>query len=303
MSRRSRFLALTLGALLVLAAPRRSAAQAWLPPKGEGVVSLTFGHYAFDGHFDSDGTRDPFGGTRARSVNVEASYALTDRLTVSAGLPFVSSRLSGAFPRGVPLGPLDDGHYHGDLQDFRAEARFLALDGPLVAAPFVAVGIPTGYEVVGEAVPGKGIKEALLGVNVGRTLAPLLPRAYAHVRYSYAILEKVLPDVTSLNRSNADFELGYGITRSSSVRGTAGWQMTHGGLDLEDMRTNPQFFRSHDRAARTNYFSLGAGAAWDATRSIGVFGAFVKTLSGENAHQARSFYLGVSCRFGGSFGG
>lgn len=302
MIRRPALLTASLGAMLELATPRASAAQAWPPPKGEGAVSLTFGDYAYDGHFDSDGSRDPFGGTRALSVNVEASYALTDRLMVSAGLPFVSSRLSGTFPRGVPLGPLDDGRHHGDLQDFRAEARFLAVDGPFVAAPFVGVGIPTGYEVVGESVPGKGIKEALLGVSLGRTLAPLLPRAYVHVRYSYAVLEKVLPDVKSLNRSNVDLELAYGLRRSVSIRGTASWQVTHGGLDLQDMRTNPQFFRSHDRAARTNYFNVGGGVSWDVTRSLGVFGAFVKTLSGENAHQARSSYLGASFRFGGGFG-
>jgi hypothetical protein len=36
---------------------------------------------------------------------------------------------------------------------------------------------------------------------------------------------------------------------------------------------------------------------------VELYSAFVKTISGENAHQARSFYLGAAFWFGGGFGG
>jgi hypothetical protein len=283
--------------------PVPARAGAWLPGSGEGSVSLTFGNYAFDGHFAADGRRDPFGGTQAHSAWLEGSYGLTDRLTVSAGLPFVWTRLSGGFPEGVPLGPLDDGRYHGDFQDFRFELALGMLRGDLGIAPFLAVGVPSHeYEYVGEAVPGKGLSELLLGLAGGRSLGPFLPRAYLHARYSYAFIEKLDPDVDRLDRSNLDAELGHAVGSRVMLRTLLAWQVTHGGLDLEDMRHHPDFFRSHDRAARTNYLNLGGGVTMALAGSWDLYAIFYKTVAGENAHQARSISLGVTWRFGGTFG-
>ncbi|HET7747219.1 MAG TPA: hypothetical protein VFM29_07950 [Vicinamibacteria bacterium] len=268
-------------------------------------MSITLGDYAFDGHFDAEGREDPFGGTRAKSVWLEGMYALTDRLAISASLPFVATKLAGDFPEGVPLGPLDrDRKYHGDFQDFRFELAYNAVGGDLGVTPFVGLGMPSHeYEYVGEAVPGKGLREAYLGVAAGRSLAPRLPRAYLHARYAYAFVEKVDPDVDKLDRSNLDTELGYGLGRRFVGRLLARWQVTHGGLDLEDMRRHPDFFRTHDRAARTNYFNVGLGASCQLGTAWDVFAIFIKTISGENAHQSRSLALGATFSFGGGFGG
>jgi hypothetical protein len=285
---------------VALALPSVASAQAWTPGTGEGALAITAGDYAFAGHFDSDGGRDPFGGTHARSIAVEIQYGITDRLAVTAGLPFISTRLTGSFPIGVALGPLDDGRYHGDFQDVRLELRFMATARTLALTPFVAANLPSHqYEVVGEAVPGKRTRELILGTNLGRLLGR---RAYVHGRYGYSIVEKVVPEVRTLNRSNLELEAGGSALRRLALRVLVAWQVTHGGLDLEDMRTHPGFFRTHDRAARTNYFNLGAGATLEAARSLDLYLVFVKTVSGENAHQARSWSLGASWQFGGAFG-
>jgi hypothetical protein len=297
----------TAGGLLVLLllAAGRAEAQAWLPPKGGGAVSLTLGDYAFDGHFDADGSRDPYGGTRAKSVWVEGTYAITNRLAVSAGLPFVATKFSGTFPEGVPLGPLDkDRRYHGDFQDFRGELAWNAIPGDFALTPFAGVGLPSHeYEYRGEAVPGKDLKEAYLGAAAGRSFAPFLPKAYLHARYSYAFVEKKDVDVKTLNRSNLDGELGFEPARRLLVRALVRWQKTHGGLDLADMRDYPNLFRDHDRAARTNYLNLGAGASFALDSSWDLYLVFIKTVSGENAHQARSLSIGATWYFGGGFGG
>jgi len=299
-----RLLRLGLALLLGLAIPSPARGQAWLPAKGEGALGVTFGDYGFDGHFDGNGRRDPFGGTHALSMAGEVIYGLSDRFALAGSLPFITTKLTGSFPKGVPLGPLDDGRYHGDFQDFRFEARFMALNRKLAVTPLAGINLPShDYEVVGEAVPGKRTKEAYLGVAAGRTLDPFLPRLYLHVRYSYTWVESVVPDVNRLDRSNADVELGYTPLARLSLRTFGAWQITHGGLDLEDMRTRPNFFRTHDRAARTNYFNLGAGATFQVTSALEVYSAIVKTMSGENAHQARSLYLGGAVWFGGGFGG
>lgn len=278
-----------------------ASAQAWLPAKGEGILSLSLGDYGFRGHFDSRGRREPFGGTHSRSLALEATYAVTDRLAATASLPFIATRLSGSFPAGVPLGPLDDGAYHGDFQDVRVELRFMALPGKVAVTPLVGANVPSHrYEVVGEAVPGKRTREVFVGTNVGMALSS---RAYLHARYAYSRVEKVVPEVRSLDRSNLDLEAGVAATARVTLRTMAAGQVTHGGLDLEDMRTRPGFFRDHDRAARTNYLNLGAGMTWGAAPSLDLYAVFFKTVSGENAHQARSLSLGAAWTFGGRFGG
>jgi hypothetical protein len=268
-------------------------------------LSTTFGDYAFDGHFAADGREDPFGGTRARSLWVEGIYAIKDGLAISTGLPFVTTKLTGSFPEGVQLGPLDeDRKYHAAFKDFRFELAWNVVPGDFAVTPFVGIGLPSHeYEYKGEAVPGKGLREVYVGAAAGRSLSPFLPRAYLHARYAYAFVETVDVDVDKLDRSNLDTELGYEVAPRLLVRALARWQVTHGGLDLEDMRHHPEFFRTHDRAARTNYFNLGLGASFALGASWDVYAIFIKTLSGENAHQSRSLSIGATWYFGGGFGG
>lgn len=292
-----------LGLLLLAASAGPVLAQAWLPPKGEGAVGVTFGDYGFDGHFDSSGRRIPYGGTRGLSLACDLTYGITDRLAVTASLPFVASKFSGTFPPGVLLGPLDDRRYHGDFQDFRAELRYMAVAGDFALTPLVGFNLPThNYEVVGEAVPGKHTKELFLGVAAGRSLAPFLDRVYVQARYFFTFVEKVVPNIDQLNRSNVDLELGYAVSGRLTLRAFSIWQVGHGGLDLEDMYSRPDLFRIHDRAIRTDYFNLGAGATFQAFPAVEVFASFVKTVSGENAHQARSLYIGAAFWFGGGYG-
>lgn len=297
--------AAALGLLLGLATPGAVSAQAWLPTKGEGAIGLTFGDYGFDGHFDSKGQRVPYGGTNGLSLAGDITYGVTDRFAVTASLPFVASKFTGTFPPGVLLGPLDrDRKYHGDFQDVRGELRYMLLTGDLALTPFVGFNLPSHqYEVVGEAVPGKRTKELALGVAAGRSLGPLLDKVYVQARYFFSFVEKVVPEIGQLNRSNIDLELGCSATRRLTARVFSAWQVGHGGLDLEDMYSHPDLFRVHDRAIRTNYFNLGAGVTVQATSRVELFGAFVKTISGKNAHQAQSLYFGAALWFGGGFGG
>ena len=295
---------LVLGLLLGLGLPAAVSAQAWLPTKGEGAIGLTFGDYGFDGHFDSKGERVPYGGTNGLSLAGDFTYGVTDRFAVTASLPYVATKFTGTFPPGVLLGPHDrDRKYHGDLQDFRAELRYGVLSGDLGLTPFVGFNLPSHeYEVIGEAVAGKHTKELYLGVAAGRSLEPLADRAYVQARYFFTFVENVVPEVGPLNRSNIDLELGYAATRRLTARVFSALQIGHGGVALEDMYSHPDLFRVHDRAIRTDYFNLGVGLTVQATSRIELFGAFMKTISGKNAHQAQSLYFGAALWFGGGFG-
>src|SRR5262245_53407770 len=101
--------------------------QAWAPPKGQGAVTFSFQRIDNTGHRLSDG----FLLERFQSVNMsaylEAEYALTNRFSVSAGLPYVFTKFvdPNSTPPGVlPLLPKDQCRcWHSGPQDFGFTAR------------------------------------------------------------------------------------------------------------------------------------------------------------------------------------
>src|SRR5262245_810613 len=98
---------------LLLGATSPVFAQAWVPPKGEATVSfiaqdtLVMHHYSTNQRLDG-------GPIRSRSMTVDLSYGLTDKIVVSFSLPYVSSQYGGAKPHQDI--PTENGQYHGTLQ-------------------------------------------------------------------------------------------------------------------------------------------------------------------------------------------
>src|SRR5215475_8981572 len=64
-------------------------AQAWVLPKGAGTISLTHQRIYNTGHRRIGGFLDKGGQSTDMAVYVEGEYAFTDRLSLSAGLPYV----------------------------------------------------------------------------------------------------------------------------------------------------------------------------------------------------------------------
>ena len=247
-----RALALLAGASFLFATPAR--AQAWLAPKGEASFSLGYQYSYMRDHFATSGDRYDWGHTRQNKVLANLTYAVTDRFTVSLGLPpYYLSQYSGLQAHQHPvldangnltrdengayvfLPPtVDDGATHGSFQDFRAEVRFMAVSQPLVVTPFVGAVIPShGYEFLGHTAVGRQLWELRAGVNLGRRLDPVLPDAYAHGRYTFSFRERV--QGLRFNYSFVDLELGYFVTPSLTLRLLGAWQIAHDGLrDFED---------------------------------------------------------------------
>ena len=68
-------------------------AQASVEPRGFGLISFSFQNINHTGHIHTDGTTDNIGLSANRDFHVEGDYGVTDHLTVSAGLPFVFSKI------------------------------------------------------------------------------------------------------------------------------------------------------------------------------------------------------------------
>lgn len=203
----------------------------------------------------------------------------------------------GKFPHQLPI---DDGKYHGSIQDLGLTVRYNLRTRPLILTPFISTSFPSHhYEHFAHSAVGSRLWEVRLGLNFGRRLA-VLPNTYFQMQYSYAISQRVLgirPD-----RSRVASEFGYFLTRKFAVRALANSQITHSGLDFpEDFpsvsRTNERW-RHHDQISRIDDLNLGGGANFALTNSVDVFGSLVHTVWGLNGHALKTgLTIGVSWSF------
>ena len=275
-----------------------ASAQAWLPEKGEGSASLSFQHVSAAGHFLEDGSRLPGYETQASNLLMDVTYGVTDRLALGVAVPYMNVKYTGKEePLNLPENKLDDGAYHGTLQDFRFELRYKAFEKPFVATPFVAAGVPShAYDTIGEAAAGRDLRELMVGSYAGRLLDPVLPRAYIHGLYSYAFVER--DQNIPLDRSNVNVETGYFITPSISLSFLWRKQWTHGGLDFAELfEAPPEIFRNLDRLTRQNFQHIGAGAGFPLSKTLSAHVNIIKFVSGENAHYGTGVVAGVSWSF------
>ena len=284
--------------LLLWCAPAR--AQAWVPARGEGTVSLTYQNYDVAGHFDVQGHENTNGGTRSQALVTELDYGVTDTIGLIVSLPFIASKYTGPPSYFVGThethpGPLDDGTYHAAFQDVRVEVRRLFWAGPVAVAPFFGASFPTHkYETVGEAVPGRHRRDVQFGANAGIDLDRISPGSYVHGRYAYATAERL--DNFPFTRSNIDLEVGYAATSRIVVRGLMNRQIRHRGPSLDELAAD---WEHHDRFIAPSYLNLGGGVSLSATGSTDVYVLWVATVSGSNgAHRARTLACGVTFGLG-----
>ena len=295
-------------------------AQAWVPPAGFGSVTVAVQTINNTGHTDTDGVFLRIGRSVHTRIDIEADYAITDRLSLSVGLPLLFAKYVDPVPYGppgvavsdvpagtIPFPPWDECRcWQSGWQDFGFTARYNVINGAFALTPSVSVGVPSNaYEYRGEAVVGQHLKELRIAVDAGQRLDAISPRLSVQGRYSYAFVERVLADVGN-NRSNASVEGGFLITRRLAARGLFLWQHVHGGLRFGgsessalpfpgDVNTPERMFE-HDRLLRDNNWRLGAGITYS-MRQMDVFASYVEFVRGTDSHAGRAFTVGVSRPF------
>jgi hypothetical protein len=236
-----------------LAAPAVALAQAWLPPKGDGSVTMGYQFYKSQDRFTtSDGERYYDGLTHQHGMVAVLTYGITDRLAVSVGLPpLLYTSYNGPDPHRWPLmdgnqiardpsgralfhpPTIDDGSYHGTFQNLSGQVSFMALQGSWVVTPFVGFQMPShSYEYHAQTAVGRGLWELQVGASVGRLLDPVLPDAYFQGRYAFAYREAVQD--LRFNYSFVNLELGYFLTPAVSLQVLGLGQFAHDGLKDEE---------------------------------------------------------------------
>ncbi len=306
-------------AVSLIGAARAASAQAFVPPAGEGNVTVSYQNLRSDGHLDLNGDRmigdsahDP---TQSHVIVMETEFGLTDRFAISGSLPYIRSTYEGTFPHHVggitgPVQEWDDGQPHGTFQDFHLGVRYSLTQRRVAITPSLDVVIPSHhYASLAHAAVGKDLRTLGVAANVGAFLDAWLPRLFFQTQVSHAWAQEVLG--IRPNRSRVDGELGYFITTRLSVRVLEGYQVTHRGIDLlsftpmtdglihghEDIEFTGEYKRNHDRLQRANYLSFGGGVGFTVNDSLEIFVDAAKTVWGENIHPLRGISVGVNTHF------
>jgi len=281
-------------------------AQPWVPPQGEGTVSVTYQNYYVVGHYNAAGQPNINGATHARALIAEVDFGLTDTFGVTVSLPFIATKYTGPdeyIVGGIKTHPgvQDDRRYHGTFQDVRIEGRRLWWAGPVAIAPLVAVILPThDYETHGEAVAGRHRRELQAGAAAGADLNRILPRGYVYGRYSLNAAEH-LHDFSSLT-SSIYTEGGIELSSSVGVMMIASWQLRHRGPTIPELAEDD--WLGHDRFMASSYANLGGGVTLAMTRNTELHVQWVATTSGrDGAHRARMLSVGTTLSFGSPMGG
>lgn len=282
---------------------RAQTPEAWLPLRGEGTVSINYQRVYGGNHFDRSGQKIYFGPIRSHDVLGDIQYGVTDRLAIGATLPLVSSKFTeapGSIEKDHPLrSTIDDGKYRSTIQDFHASIQFNALQKLLLLTPFFAVVIPThNYETFGHSSPGRHLREVHIGVDIGRRLERISPRAYFDIQSTYSFVES-LADL-NLDRVNADLEVGYDLNPRFTIRAFGGMQKTLGGLEaVPEIVDNAasEFFEIHDRAVRSHYSRIGVGVTFHWNNKMDIYGGYLDMFSAKNTHGYATVAVGVSWTF------
>jgi hypothetical protein len=145
--------------VLLCSTTQGAFAQAWVLPKGAGTISLTHQRIFNTGHRRIGGFLEEVGQSTSMAVYVEGEYAFTDRLPVSAGLPYVFAKITATRPPPppIPVFSWDACHcWQSGFQDFGFTARYNIFNGTFALTPSVSFGVPShNYEFRGEAVVGR----------------------------------------------------------------------------------------------------------------------------------------------------
>jgi hypothetical protein len=287
--------------LFVLTLTSTSAhAQAWLPAKGEGAVSVLFSNALSTKHYLPDVAYDR-GHIDSNTMLFDVTYGVSDRLAVTVGLPMVTSRYRGNFPH-QPI-TLDDGNWHTSAQDLRLGVRYNVARGPMQITPFIGSSLPANdYQYFAHAAPGRQLKEMVGGVAAARLFAEL--GLVVQGQYGMNISQGAVGFARRFSTASA--EAAYFVTPGLRLIATTSGRIGHTGINLP---LNPAVLPleqrlHHDQIVRESYFNMGGGAAISLTETTDLFFGYTRTITGRNTHAIeRGLSLGVSWSFGRRLGG
>jgi hypothetical protein len=263
-------------------------------PKGRSVGTFALQSLYIDKHAGPEGQRADAGTITTNSVFLNYEYGLTDRLTLTVGLPYKSSRYVGLFghhpeqlldDHGQHF--IDDGDYHSGWQDLSVSVRYAWIQKKWMVTPYLTYGTPMReYVTFAHAAIGTGQWRWEAGVSVGRQFSGKLRNLYYVGGLSYTWLE---PTDRTVNHATFTSEVGWFINEKWSVHANLAKQKSFNGFEFPDdfpNRVDDHFFY-HDMNLRNDFLNVGLGVDWQATDYDRVFASWGHTAHGDNTHIIR----------------
>ena len=315
-------LAIALTALL-----SAGASMAQSQTRGDASIRLEYQYIETGTFYDANFEFD-YWNTKSHIVMLSGDYALSERWSVYASLPYVKKRFipDPANPfGGDPHNPndpwwidfvppdkrfIDDGHYHGDLQDLSFGVRYVAVDGPsLTVTPYIGYGFPTtDYPFYAKAAIGTNLWNIPVGVDL--TYIPYFSDWYFRGNLAYVFSEKPL-DV------NVDYWLGYlsagyWFRPGFSVNAFVSVKYLREGLVMPwDFTDDPTYgnypgdfdtiyWWQHDRLLRHRFANAGIGFDYFLNEKYLLSGSWYTGIWAEQTNEVdTAFTLALTRYFGG----
>ena len=283
--------------------PHSALAQAWVPDKGDGTISYSVQYarvmkhlFSVDvsgfvdpatGYLQGPGNQGYYGDLTSVTQTFGAEHVPLKRLAVTAELFLMGSRYAGLSPES----PYDDGDFHLDLQDIAVGARYQMPIQALALTPSLELRVPlTDYHTLGHTSAGNGLVALTAGLNMGRSLSPVLPLGYAFLNLAHQFAGDV--DGHSLDRDLVTVGCGLFLTNSLSAQAHFTYQENAEG---EDWWWSSASHAQHRTVAnRETVRRIGASVGHSLTYRVGMALSAESTLSGANVHASHSVTLGLS---------
>jgi len=269
--------------------------------------------------------------TDTQVAMLSGDYAINDRWTVFAALPYVRKRFTptpdpnNPFdpPNGDPHNPndpywvdfvppdkqfWDDGDYHGDFQDFSIGFSYRIAKGPWTLNPYISYGVPASdYPFFAKAAIGLN----LWTVPVGTTFSyvPYFSDWHFDGNVAYVFSEKPLG--YNVDYWLAHLSAGYWFRANLSANAFLSLKYGRGGIKITDPifsngdPFNPNAFDTeewwhHDRLVTARNLNFGLGVDYFLSPKWKLSGSGYQSIWTEESNEVDfAFTLGFTRFFGG----
>ena len=281
---------------------------------GKGDASLRFEYqYVRTGAFDSSIGDFDIGNTDSHVFMLSGDYAISDRWTVMASLPWIQKRHTGALPHNPVLDfqnytppdlrIIDNGKYHGGWQDLYVGVQYLAKDGPLSIAPFITFGTPTNdYPFYAHSAVGRNIWHVAVGFAYSYT--PYFSDFFFSGDVAYVFTEKSLGVDISHWLINAS--VSYYLTPRFASKVFVSVKHGFKGLSFPDdfplgvFDFDSEDWYFHDRTIKHNFVNAGVGFDWVINDDYQLSATLFKMVGPDQVNIVeRAWTIGLTRYFGG----
>ncbi len=290
--------------------------------RGDASVRLEY-QYITTGTFYSQDQEFDYWSTDTQTLILSGDYALNERWTIFASLPYVRKRFVSEVPwGGDPHNPndsywvrfvppdtrfWDDGNYHGALQDFSIGMSYRVEQGRWTLNPYISYGVPASdYPFFAKAAIGRNLWTVPVGL--GFSFVPYFSDWHFDGNLAYVFSEEPLGQ--NVDYWLAHVSAGYWFTANLSVNVFLSRKDTNGVSLLDPIFYDGDPFAypvgydteawwQHDRLVGSRSQALGLGAEYFFSPKWKISGSVFENIWNDESNEIDlAFTLGVSRYFG-----